>query len=50
MAPGRWRGSALADRDRFVLVAFALIGAKVAISSSYVKDEVLSVGATILHR
>ena len=41
----RWRGAILEDRDRFVLVACALIAANTALSFGYVKDEVLSVGA-----
>jgi hypothetical protein len=44
-ALSRWRGGALDDRDRFVLVAFAMIGANTALAYGYVKDEVLSVGA-----
>jgi hypothetical protein len=42
----RWRDGTLEERDRFVLVAFALVAANAAISYGYVKDEVLSVGAT----
>ena len=41
----RWWGRVLDERDRFVLVAFALVGANSALSYGYVKDEVLSVGA-----
>lgn len=44
-ALARWRRRALGDRDRFVLVAFALVAANTALSFGYVKDEVLSVGA-----
>ena len=43
-ALGRWRRGVLADRDRFVLLAFALVGANSVLSFGYVKDEVLSVG------
>jgi hypothetical protein len=42
----RWRRGALEDRDRFVLVAAALVAANTALSYGYVKDEVLSIGAT----
>jgi hypothetical protein len=42
----RWRARALEDRDRFVLLAFALVVANSALSYGYVKDEVLSVGTT----
>lgn len=44
-ALARWRRRTLQDRDRFVLVAFALVAANSALSFGYVKDEVLSVGA-----
>jgi hypothetical protein len=44
-ALARWRRGALTDRDRFVLVAFALIAANAVLGFGYVKDEVLSVGA-----
>lgn len=43
-ALGRWRRGLLDDRDRFVLLAFALVGANSVLSFGYVKDEVLSVG------
>lgn len=43
-ALARWRRRSLNDRDRFLLVAFALVGANSALSFGYVKDEVLSVG------
>ena len=44
-ALARWRQRALDDRDRFVLLAFMMIGANSVMSFGYVKDEVLSVGA-----
>lgn len=44
-ALGRWRHGTIHDRDRFVLVACALVAANTALSFGYVKDEVLSVGA-----
>ncbi|MBI4888583.1 MAG: hypothetical protein HY824_15915 [Acidobacteria bacterium] len=44
-ALNRWRRAALEERDRFVLVALALVSANTALSYGYVKDEVLSVGA-----
>jgi hypothetical protein len=44
-ALARWRARSLNDRDRFVLLGFALVAANTVISFGYVKDEVLSVGA-----
>jgi hypothetical protein len=41
----RWQRGCLTDRDRFLLAAFALVGANSVLSFGYVKDEVLSVGA-----
>lgn len=41
----RWRHRVLQERDRFVLLAFAMIGANAAISYGYVKDDVLSIAA-----
>ncbi len=40
-----WRSGILTERDRFVLVALALVGANSVLSYAYIKDEVLSVGA-----
>jgi hypothetical protein len=40
----RWRRGLLGDRDRFVLLAFALIAVNSAMSFGYVKDEVVTVG------
>jgi hypothetical protein len=40
----RWWRRTLQERDRFVLVAFMVIGANSVMSFGYVKDEVLSVG------
>lgn len=42
----RWWSSTLDDRDRFVLLAVAMVGANAVISFGYVKDDVLSLGAT----
>ena len=44
-ALARWRERALDDRDRFVLLAFAMVAANSVMSFGYVKDEVLSIGA-----
>ena len=40
----RWSRQALDDHDRFVLLAFAMLGANALMVFGYVKDEVLSVG------
>ena len=40
-----WGRGALTERDRFVLVALAVVGANSILSYAYIKDEVLSVGA-----
>jgi hypothetical protein len=41
----RWWQGALVDRDRFILVAFAILAANCVLGFAYVKDEVLSVAA-----
>lgn len=43
-ALARWRRNVLDDRDRFVLLAFGMLGANALMMFGYVKDEVLSVG------
>lgn len=43
-ALARWRRGALDDRDRFVLLAFAMLAANALMVFGYVKDEVLSAG------
>ena len=43
-ALGRWRRRALDDHDRFVLLAFAMLGANALMVFGYVKDEIMSVG------
>lgn len=42
---GNWWRRRLTERDRFVLVALAVVGANSVLSYAYIKDEVLSVGA-----
>lgn len=42
----RWYARSLEDRDRFVLLAFMMVASNSVMSFGYVKDEVLSVGAT----